>query len=64
MPAKPSYEELEQRVKELEEVAAVCRQAEDALRESAVTYQITKRKRMEHELRESEAQMTAILDFK
>jgi len=38
MAAKPSYEELEQRVKELEEVTAGYQQAEDALRESVVKY--------------------------
>jgi PAS domain S-box-containing protein len=38
MAIKPSYEELEQRVKELEKVTAGYQQAEDALRESVVKY--------------------------
>ena len=38
MTGKPSYEELEQRVKELEKEAAMYKQAEDALRESEERY--------------------------
>ena len=38
MAIKPSYEELEQRVKELEKAAAVYQQPEDALRESEERY--------------------------
>ena len=34
MPEKPNYEELEARVRELEQIQAECKQAEEALRES------------------------------
>ena len=40
MADRPSYEELEQRIKDLEEVAAKYRQAEEALRESEELYRM------------------------
>ena len=40
MSIKPSYEELEQRVKELEKESAMRRQAEDSLRESEERYRL------------------------
>ncbi|MBW2598251.1 MAG: PAS domain S-box protein, partial [Deltaproteobacteria bacterium] len=40
MPKKPTYEELEQRVKKLEKEAIGCKQVEEALRKSEEKYKI------------------------
>ncbi|MDY6955058.1 MAG: hypothetical protein SWE60_26450, partial [Thermodesulfobacteriota bacterium] len=78
MPPKPTYEQLEQRVKELEEEAAERGTAEEALRESArqlqVAYdqsiiyaqdlneQIAERKRSEEALEAERKRLYALLD--
>lgn len=40
MPEKPNYEELEERVKELEQIQADYKQTEDALRKSVERYRL------------------------
>lgn len=76
---KPTYEELEQRVKELEKEAARCKRAEGDLREAtrrlqvaydqSIVYaqhlneEITERKKVEETLRESEERFRTVADF-
>ncbi len=40
MPEKPNYKELEERVRELEQVQAECQRTEDALRKSEEKYRL------------------------
>ncbi len=68
MAKKPTYEELEQRVKELENEIVERKRVEEALRDgnpygiSSISTDITDRKRAENALRESEERYRALFD--